>query len=228
MKNRTLSLVIAFPLFIGLSGCANQPPINDSTNNQPLMTDATKTKAQAAGLGAILCTIPCLIFVSDKALCAIAGSACAALGWWAGDKVNESKEQAAGNEAFLDAEIKKTQAFNQEATQHNQKIQQELRVMEEELSKLSSNSKKSQSTKAALVREQSKFKVLAVSNKKMLNNLEAEYAVKKDFLAKNSQPASNDKRLESLKKETEKLSTNIQQLKDSNEQLAKMDNKLSM
>ena len=142
--------------------------------------------------------------------------------------ISTEKGKAVVTEAALDTEIKNTQDFNQKAQQHNQKTQEELRVMEEELSKLSSNSKKSESTKAALVREQSKFKVLAVNNKKMLNNLEAEYAVKKDFLAKNSQRASSDKKLQSLNTETEMLSKNIQQLKDSDEQLAKMDNRLSM
>ena len=218
MKNRTLSLVIAFPLFIGFSGCANQPP----------MSDSTATVVQGTTVGALLLTVPCLIFVRDKVLCAAAAVVGGGVGAAAAVYVSNEKGKAVVTEAALDTEIKNTQDFNQKAQQHNQKIQQELLVMEEELSKLSSNSKKSQSTKAALVREQSKFKVLAVSNKKMLNNLEAEYAVKKDFLAKNSQRASSDKKLQSLNTETEMLSKNIQQLKDSNEQLAKMDNRLSM
>ena len=216
MINRTRNLLIFSPLLFGLSGCA--------TN----MNDGTRTTLEGAAVGAALGAISCA-FLKNKALCATIATGTAVIGGGVGYHIAQRKQQYASEEAFLDAEIQRTQEFNQLAVQQNQQSQQQLVSLEQELDKLSLKRKNSQSTKLALAKKRSRISSLIDKNNKVLKNLRDEYAVKSAYIQQNRQQmASGNQRIQSLNTETEILSRNIQQLQDSNEQLARMNNRAAM
>lgn len=216
MKNKFYILLIFAPLFLGLSGCATT------------MNDGTRTTAEGAIGGALIGGIACAL-LKNKSLCApiIAGTTLA--GGGIGYYIAQRKQQYASEEAFLAAEIQRTRQFNQLAAQQNQQTQQELVSLEQELDKLSLKKRNSLSTKLALQKKHSKISNLINKNNAVLKNLQDEYAEKIAYIRQNQQQLARGNQLvQSLNSETEILSRNIHQLQDSNEQLAKMNNRASM
>ena len=216
MINKILNLLIFTPLFFGLSGCATT------------MNDGTRTTAEGAIGGTLIGAVACA-FLKNKSLCAPIIAVTTLTGGGVGYYIAQRKQQYASEEAFLAAEIQRTQQFNQIAVQQNQQTQQELVSLEQQLDKLSLKKRNSRSTKLALAKKHSKISSMIDKNNGVLKNLQDEYADKSAYIQQNRQQlASGNKLVQSLNTETEILSRNIQQLKDSNEQLAKMNNRASM
>jgi hypothetical protein len=210
------NLIILTPLLLGLSGCA--------TN----MDDGTRTTIEGAAVGAALGAISCA-FLKNKALCGAIAAGTAAIGAGAGYYVAQRKQGFATNEDYLDAEIQSAQQLNRDTAQRNEQTQQIVVNLQEQINKLSMQEQSSQSTKLALTNQSTKISRLIEMNKKDIKTLEQEYSIKDTLVKEERQKMkTGTQRFQALSTETEKLALNIKQLKDSNEQLAKMNNRISM
>lgn len=210
------SLIILTPLLLGLSGCA--------TN----MDDGTRTTIEGAAVGAALGAISCA-FLKDKALCGAIAGGTAAIGAGAGYYLAQQKKGYATNEEFLDSQIQQAQNYNQVTVQQNEETRKVIANLQEQLNNLSLQEQTSQSTKLALANKSLNITRFIEDNNKGIKTLEQKYSILDALLKEERQKMkTGTQKFQALSTEAEKLAVNIKTLKDSTEQLAKMNNRISM
>ncbi|MCB5285894.1 MAG: hypothetical protein LHW45_09960 [Candidatus Cloacimonetes bacterium] len=192
------------------------------------MSDQNRTKAEGAGAGAVLGGLIGYAVGGGRGS-AIGAAAGAGLGFFVGNEIAKRKQAYASSEEFLDAEIASTQEFNNTTMAYNEKLSRDIATLEEESKSLRGKYDKGVVDKKVLVAKSADLQKRVDANKKLENTLSKELEVQTAILAgeKKTRP-DGDQYIASLEKEVNALQNNLDKLRDSSTQLARIDQRLSV
>lgn len=192
------------------------------------MSDSTRTKAEGAGVGAVVGAGLGYLVGGGKGA-AIGAAAGAGVGFLVGNEIAKRKQSYASTEDFLNAEISNTEEYNRTAVAHNQKLSQDIAVLEKESQTLRSQYDKGKTNKNTLVAKRDQLQKRLDDSKKLEETLAKELDVQTAILQdeRKTRPA-NDQYIVRLEKEVAALQKNLEQLHNNNSQLASIDQRLSV
>ena len=215
MKKIVKVLVVALLVFAMLPGCAT-------------MTDQTRTKAEGAGVGAVLGGLIGYAVGGGKGA-AIGAAVGAGAGFLVGNEIAKRKQAYASNEDFLDAEISNTQEYNKTAIAYNAQLSKDVATLEKQSKTLRAQYDKGTVDKKVLAAKSDELQKKIDSSKKLEDTLAKELEVQTAILAdeKKTRPA-DDQYVVRLEKEVAALQKNLDKLRDGSTQLAQIDQRLSV
>lgn len=191
-------------------------------------SDQTRTKAEGTAVGAVLGGLLGYAVGGGRgaAIGAVAG---AGVGFLVGNEVAKRKQAYASSEEFLDAEIATTQEYNRTTLAYNQKMSQDIAVLEKESTTLRAQYDKGKTDKQTMVAKREQLQKRIDDSKKLEENLSREVEVQTAILEqeRKERPAE-DQRIAKLEKEVAALQKNLDQLRDGSAQLARIDQRLSV
>lgn len=130
---------------------------------------------------------------------------------------------------MLDGEIQSPTALNQSALRYNQEVKQHVVNLEYNLRSVRSAQTGTRVAQQALAEQYAFVHARMAQNERMNKTLQDEYNVKVALYQEmQSKLGTEDARLVRLGQETQLLNQNIQELQDSNQQLIRMSQRLSM
>jgi len=225
---RLISFVIALLL---ISGCAST---GTATGSNKTISDATQTKVEgaaiSAGFGALLgAGIALATGNKDDALkYALVGAAAGGLlGYVAGNRVAQIKEQYATEEERLDAEIKLAAELNQELISQNEATKNQISSLEREIASILSSNTSRQKQIATLQVKKSQADGLIKQNNETVSNIRTELDALIGY--KQSVEQTQDaQQINQMEQEITTLQTNIAMLDQSNRQMAQMAESLNI
>lgn len=212
---KSVKLTAAALLVGGLAGCAN-------------MDDQSRTKAEGAGVGALIGGVVGYAIGGDRG--AIIGAAAGAgLGYAVGNEVAKRKKEYASTEDFLDGEIARTQEFNSTALAYNQKLGKEIAALEKESQTLRASYDKGSAKKSALTAKRNDLQKRIADSKKLEDTLAREHEIQTAILDEQRQTRPvGDPYVTRLEKEVQGLQDNLDKLREGSTQLARIDQRLSV
>lgn len=209
---RLFVVLIVCPL---LSGCAS-------------MSDQERTKAEGAGVGAVLGGLLGYAVGDERGL-AIGVAAGAGLGYLLGNEVAKRKQAYASSEEFLDAEITSTQEFNRTTMVYNQKLSKDIETLEKESKNLRGKYDNGAVDKKVLAAKSADLQKRVDGIKKLEKTIAKELEVQIAILADGKKTRPNDDQyIVRLEKEVNALRKNLDKLHEGSTQLARIDQRLSV
>lgn len=136
------------------------------------------------------------------------------------------KQQYANDEDFLEAEIARTERLNQDAKEYHSRTRQEIAQLDKETEKLRANYKKGKASEKDLGKKRKDLEQRIAKNDEKRQTLQREYEINQEVLAQGSK--GNDKYLAKLEKENRILKEQIERLRGNGEQLAQINERLSI
>jgi uncharacterized protein YcfJ len=208
-------LVVMLVMVALVSGCAT-------------MSDQTRTKAEGAGVGAVVGGL--LGYAIGGGRGAAVGAALGAgAGFLVGNEIAKRKQAYASTEDFLDGEIASTQEYNRTLVAYNSKLSSEIAALEKESKMLRSRYDKGQVDKKVLLAKsaalQKKIDDAKTLEKTLAKELEVQTAILEQ--EKNNRP-KDDNYIKRLEKEVAALQKNLDKLRQGSSQLAQIDQRLSV
>lgn len=192
------------------------------------MSDQTRTKAEGAGIGALLgAGVGALVGGGRGA--AIGAVLGAGAGFVVGNEIAKRKQSYASTEDFLNAEIANTQEYNRTALAYNAKLSQEVAELDRESKALRAKYDQGKASKQTLTAKSTALQKKIEDAKKLETTLAQELEVQTTILAdeKKTRPA-DDQYIVRLEKEIRALQKNLDQLRSGSTQLARIDQRLSV
>jgi len=214
--NSKRALAAGVVLALTLTGC----------DTMPTMSDQNRTKAEGAGVGALVGAAVGYAVGGDAKGAAIGAAIGGAAGFALGNEVAKRKQQYANEEAFLEAEIARTERLNQEALAYHRKTKEEIAQLDRETDKLRDSYKKGKASEKDLRKKQKELDQRIAKNEEKRKELQKEYEINQQVLAEGSK--GNDKYLDRLEKENRQLKEQIGKLQKDGEQLAQINERLSI
>ncbi|MDK2873259.1 MAG: hypothetical protein PWQ64_1023 [Desulfomicrobiaceae bacterium] len=208
-------LVVMLVMVALVSGCAT-------------MSDQTRTKAEGAGVGAVVGGL--LGYAIGGGRGAAVGAALGAgAGFLVGNEIAKRKQAYASTEDFLDGEIASTQEYNRTLVAYNSKLSSEIAALEKESKMLRSRYDKGQVDKKVLLAKSAALQKKIDDAKNLEKTLAKELEVQTAILEqeKNNRP-KNDNYIKRLEKEVAALQKNLDKLRQGSSQLAQIDQRLSV
>lgn len=192
------------------------------------MSDQNRTRAEGAGVGAIVGGLLGYAVGGGRGA-AIGAAVGAGAGFLVGNEIAKRKQAYANTEDFLDAEITNTQEYNRTALAYNQKLSQEIAVLEKESTALRAKYDKGKADKKTLTAKREQLQKRIDDSNKLEETLSKELEVQTAILEeeRKERPA-NDQYIARLEKEVAALQKNLDQLRDGSSQLARIDQRLSV
>ena len=191
-------------------------------------SDQTRTKAEGTAVGAVLGGLLGYAVGGGRgaAIGAVAG---AGVGFLVGNEIAKRKQAYATTEEFLDAEIAHTQEYNRTALAYNQKLSQDVAVLERESSTLRAKYDKGKADRQTLIAKRDTLQKRIDDSKKLEETLAKELEVQTAILDEERQKRpADDQYVVRLEKEVNALRKNLDQLHDGGSQLARIDQRLSV
>lgn len=228
---KTLSYKIMPVLLVSglLAGCVTNQPMNDSGSGGSTQSDASRTKSEGAMFGAVLGGLLGLAAGDDGKDVAIGAALGAGVGYLVGNEVAQRKQAYATNEEFLDAEISRTAEFNQTARAYNQRLQAEIVALDKETNTLRAEYRSGKATRSQLLAKKKDLGQRIAKNQEFESTLQKEYEINTEVLAQERQTRkANDPYITKLEKENRDLKVQIDQLRSDSEQLAQINERLSV
>jgi uncharacterized protein YcfJ len=215
MKKIVKRLYVVLIVCLLLSGCAS-------------MSDQDRTKAEGAGVGAVLGGLLGYAVGDERGL-AIGVAAGAGLGYLLGNEISKRKQAYASSEEFLDAEIASTHEFNRTTMAYNKKLSEDIDTLEKESKSLRGKYDKGAVDKKALAAKSADLQKRVDGIKKLEKSLAKELEVQTAILAdeKKTRP-DDDQYIVRLEKEVNALQKNLDKLHEGSTQLARIDQRLSV
>lgn len=214
MKTMKVCIVIVLICAV-LPGCAT-------------MSDQNRTRAEGTGVGAVVGGLLGYAVGGGRgaAIGAVAG---AGVGFLVGNEIAKRKQAYASTEDFLDAEISNTQEYNRTALAYNQKLSEDIAVLEKESTTLRAQYDKGKADTQTLSAKREKLRKRIDESKKLEDTLARELEVQTAILKdeRKERPA-DDQYVVRLEKEVSALQKNLDQLRDGGTQLARIDQRLSV
>ncbi|HCF05741.1 MAG: 17 kDa surface antigen [Desulfomicrobiaceae bacterium] len=208
-------LVVMLVMVALVSGCAT-------------MSDQTRTKAEGAGVGAVVGGL--LGYAIGGGRGAAVGAALGAgAGFLVGNEIAKRKQAYASTEDFLDGEIASTQEYNRTLVAYNSKLSSEIAALEKESKMLRSRYDKGQVDKKVLLAKSAALQKKIDDAKNLEKTLAKELEVQTAILEqeKNNRP-KDDNYIKRLEKEVAALQKNLDKLRQGSSQLAQIDQRLSV
>lgn len=215
MKNLAKMAVVLLLVLALLPGCATT-------------SDQTRTKAEGAGVGAVLGGLLGYAVGGGRGA-AIGAAAGAGLGFLVGNEIAKRKQAYASTEEFLDAEIANTQEYNKTAIAYNAQLSKDVATLEKQSKTLRAQYDKGAVDKKVLTAKSDELQKKIDASKKLENTLAKELEVQTAILAdeKKTRPAG-DQYVARLEKEVATLQKNLDKLRAGSTQLAQIDQRLSV
>ncbi len=212
-KFLSLLLVVAFSL--QLVSCAN-------------MSDQTRTRAEGAGLGALVGGLIGLAAGDTKG--AIIGAlAGAGVGFLIGNEIARRKAKYASEEDFLNAEIAQLARLNSSTYKYNCKLSRDIYALKKQVASLKARYKKRAVKRTALAKKKKEIQKRIEANNKMIEALEKEYKINVAILDEQKKKRKKkDPYVVKLEREIKTLKKNIDALQKNAKQLAEIDERLSV
>ncbi len=218
MKSSTRLSVVAITL-VALSGCAS---------NQS-MDDQTQTKVEGAALGALVGAALGAAIGGDSQGAAIGAALGAGVGFVVGNEVAKRKARYASDEDFLNGEIQYVAEYNQTAQKYNRKLAAQIDTLEHQVAGLERDYQRGNASRSQLLAKRDKVRKQLAHSKQRLADLKKEYEVNVAILDEQKQKRSaQDSDVQNLQQEITQLKQNIEQLQASTNQLAQIDQRLSV
>lgn len=229
MNNRVQKLIAASVLLaLCTTGCATTGVGQGAGSNSE---DATRTKAEGAGLGALAgVAIGGLIgnamggkngMVKGMAAGALLGGGA---GYIAGSKVAERKQQYVSEEARLDGEISMSEQYNNELISYNNQTRDRIKTLKQQSLDLKSRHKADQRTAYQLQKKRDEIQATINESEIRKNSMNNELSAMNNYLEdlkKEQKNGQKDKEAK-LNQELVALKANIDTLDTNNKQLAKL------
>ena len=212
-----------------IAGCVSNQPMNDTDDSggSP-QSDTDRTKTEGAVFGAILGGLIGLA-AGDKQGAAIGALVGAGVGYAVGSEVAKRKQEYATTEEFLDAEIARTAEFNDTARAHHERLRKEIVVLDKETKALQSKYRAGKANKAQLAAKKSQLEEKLAKNNEFEETLQKEYEINSEILAEERKVRkAQDPYLSKLEKENGDLRVQIEQLRKDSEQIAQINERLSV
>lgn len=210
------------------AGCVSNPPVDEPTAGTTVQTDSQRTKTEGAVLGGLLGGLIGLATGDEKgaAIGAVLG---AGAGYLIGNEVAKRKEKYASTEEFLDAEIARTAEFNETARAQQGRLRKEIAALDRETLELQARYRQGSATRAQLSDKKRDLDARLAKNRDFEQVLQKEYDLNTEILAaeRGSRP-TNDPYLSRLEKENDELRLQIEQLREGSNQLAEINERLSV
>lgn len=212
--NSTLAVIMA----LSISGCASNEP----------MDDQTQTKSEGTVVGTLLGGA--LGYAIDgKHGAAIGGLLGAGAGYVVGNEVAKRKKQYANNEDFLDGEIAYVSKYNKNAAQYNSRLAKRIKKLNGRVASLKSWYKKGKLGQSELRKERKNVQAQLEKSRQLLADMKKEYKVNLGIIAQQKKSAnSEDPSIRRLENEVATLRRNIANLEKNTQQLASIDERLSV
>jgi chromosome segregation ATPase len=211
-----------------LAGCVSNPAVDEPTAGTTVQSDSQRTKTEAAVLGGLLGGLIGLATGDEKgaAIGAVLG---AGAGYVIGSEVAKRKEKYASDEEFLDAEIARTAEFNETARAQHGRLRKEIAALDRETLELQAQYRQGNATRAQLSEKKRDLDARLAKNREFEGVLEKEYELNAEILAaeRQSRP-QDDPYLSRLEKENDELRMQIEQLREGSNQLAEINERLSV
>jgi predicted RNase H-like nuclease (RuvC/YqgF family) len=196
-----------------LSGCEN-------------MSDSQKTQLQGAGGGAALGGIVGAIFGDAKGA-AIGSALGAAVGYGVGSAVADRKQQYATAEKFYDAQIRQTQATNQQLARYNRDLGRQVAGYRQEIAKLQTQVRSGNAQYEEASRTHRRIEASYAESKKTLDQAEQELEVQKQVADEMKQSAGQyASRTQQENEQVAALASHVSVLQQQVETLASQSNQL--
>ncbi|MGC9456643.1 MAG: glycine zipper domain-containing protein [Halothiobacillaceae bacterium] len=211
----TRTAVVLLAATLTASGCAN-------------MDDGDRTRAEGSAAGAVLGGLIGYA-IGDSRGAAIGAALGAGAGFAVGNEIAKRKEAYATTEDFLDAEIARVDEFNTTTVAYNEQVRAEIVRLEAEADQLRARQVSGALTQAELETERAKIAGQIEKSKKLEEALVAELKVQEEILAQEGEDRpADDPYIARLTNEVAELQRNLDQLRDDSDQLASIDERLSV
>jgi hypothetical protein len=208
-----------------LAGCQSNPlSSGDATS-----ADADTTRAQGAGVGALVGGLIGYAVTGDARGAVIGAAIGGGTGYLVGNEVAKRKQKYASEEDFLDAEIASAKEYNATARSYNKQLRGDIAQLEKQTKSLESRYKSGRVTKGELEKERANVQRQIASSKKFSEDLKKEYEIKLAVLEdRRKSKGGNDPYVKQLQREIASLKKNMDQLESQSVQLAQLDERLSL
>jgi uncharacterized protein YcfJ len=208
-----------------LAGCQSNPlSSGDATS-----ADADTTRAQGAGVGALVGGLLGYAITGDAKGALIGAAVGGGTGYIVGNEVAKRKQKYASEEDFLDAEIASAREYNATARSYNRQLRNDIAQLEKQTKSLEARYKSGRATKTQMEKERSSVQKQIASSKKVYENLKKEYDIKVAVLEdRRKSKGAGDPYVKQLQNEIASLKKNMDQLEAQSVQLAQLDDRLSV
>lgn len=232
MKSRHRKAVPLLLCIALLFGCQSNPPVEDQADGgasgDSSMSDSSRTKTEGAAFGALLGGIVGAV-AGDSKGAAIGALIGAGVGYAVGSEVAKRKEQYASTEAFLDGEIARTAEFNATARAQHDRMRREIAALDREAAGLQESYRAGQADKAQLLSKQRELEAKLAKNREFEAVLQKEVEINAEILAQESESRpADDPYLVRLQAENTEMRKQIELLRSDSEQLALINERLSV
>lgn len=215
MRTRRVGTVLMVALLSGsLLGCAS--------------TDEQRTRTEGAAAGAVLGGL--LGYAVDRQRGAAIGALIGGgAGLVVGNEIAKRKQAYASTEDFLDGEIARVDEFNRTATAYNSRLRQDIARLDQEAEQLRSQFAAGQVRRDSLAGKRDELQRQLATSRELEETLAEELKIQQAILEQEA-PARppNDPYIARLEREVELLEANLATLRDGSEQLARIDQRLSV
>lgn len=217
MKKITKSSLAAI-MAVSITGCVS---------NQP-MDDQSQTKAEGTAVGALL-GAALGYAMGDGEGAVVGGIVGAGAGYVVGSEIAERKQKYANEEEFLDGEIAYLAEYNQNAADYNSKLTAHIEKLDKRVAALKNEYEKGMVGYSKISDERKGVQERLKKSKQLLADLEKEYEVNAQILAEQKKGGkADDPSIARLEQEIAALKQNIGKLQQGTEQLASIDERLSV
>ena len=195
-------------------------------------TDTNRTIMEGGALGAIiggaLGWFSC--DKDDRKKCALVGAAAGGvLGGVAGNEVAKRKRAYATTEQYLDSEIVNAKELNRELEKNHKQQVRRLAMLEQEVDQLERDYRHKKASSSQLHAKRRQIRQDIDENTNLREAIMAELEVKKAAMEDHvATSGASDPRVLRLEQEIAQLQTNLDELQSSTQQLAQLDNRLSI
>lgn len=211
--------LVASAVAVSLTGCQTTGESEDST----------RTKTEGAVAGAVVGALLGAAIGGDAKGAAIGAAIGGGTGYLIGSEVAKRKQQYASTEDYLNAEIGRTQQLNADARAYHEQTRNEIAVLDQEASNLRAQYRKGKIKSDQLTKKRRELEKVIADNRKMQESLQKEYDLNKEVVSQEAPDRrKDDPYIRKLEKENAELRRQIDNLRNDGEQLAQINERLSI
>lgn len=229
MKQIEHHLVIAMAIStLLIMGCQTNPSKPDES---AAAKDADQTRVEGTVVGALLGgLLGSAVGGEQRGQAALIGAVLGGgAGYLVGNEIAKRKQGYATEEDFLDAEIASAQQQNATAAQYNEQLRIEIAELDHRTQLLESRYRSGLAQASELQDERARVQRQIASSSRLYDDLKQEHEVKVAILSEQQTKSDPDAtRVKQLEQEISTLQRNMDQLRASSVELARIDERLTV
>ena len=191
-------------------------------------TDEQRTRTEGAAAGALIGGL--LGYAVDRQRGAAVGALIGGgAGFAVGNEIAKRKQEYASTEDFLDGEIARVDEFNRTARAYNSRLRQDIARLDQEAQQLRSQFTEGRIQRDRLDGKRNELQRQIATSQELEVALAEELQIQQTILEQEAPGrAQNDPYITRLEREVQLLEANLATLRDGSEQLARIDQRLSV